>query len=217
MECMYIREKDLHEMTSEEIVDDLARPDNDGFLASPLHRIMLDELTFRQIKNLTGAIDSFSNSSDKSSKKLLWLTWILIILTIALTVMTFVMIKNGQKETLSSNNISLNAQFFTPTNIGIAGTIESGKPVLLKNKGIYSDAELDNYLGTFDLIQNSYDEKLLKETDFCDSFSSYITNASKNQEVQKYIADSQKINSQFFTSVPYLYNKVQSSKSENCH
>ena len=169
------------------------------------------------MKELNTNLLNSGKSSDRYSKRILYLTWALVIFTVVLVAMTAVLIIDSKNQTSSENNIALNSSFFNTMNTKIVNAIESNQPILVENHGQFTDAQLDNYLGEFDTIENAYDDGLLSQSDFCDSFSYYIGITNKNSEIQNYIATQQKTDAGFFTSLSDLANILANSKNENCH
>ena len=112
----------------------------------------------------------------------------------------------------SQNNIALNTSFFNGSTSDIVGALEDDKPILKQNGGQFTTRQLDNYLGTFETIDEVYTENLLTEDALCVSFSYYITLTVKNKEIQKYLA----ANPDFFGGISELRAVVESSKNRNC-
>lgn len=169
-----------------------------------------------ETKALNKNLATFSASSDAYSRRLIQLTWVLVFLTAALIGLGYWTINDAKEQTAIQNDIALNAQFFTKTNTSIINAMQNGKAVLDVNGGSNTETDLDNYLGTFDVIQASYDKGLLSEADFCDSFSYYINLTSQSHEVITYIINQQRANPRFFTSVADLEKIVVNSRNENC-
>src|SRR5882724_1033023 len=120
-----------------------------------------------EIRGLKGAIGTlnenlvrFTDSSDRYSKKLIYLTWALVALTIILVGLTVFMVKDAREQTSSQNSIALNSMFFTSTNSRIVDALENGNKILSDNAGTFTSGQLDNYLGTFDVIQSQYEKGL---------------------------------------------------------
>ena len=172
--------------------------------------------TVSELRSLNSTLNSFNTNSDKWSKKLVQLTWVVIIFTIILVVLTVFIIRDDHKQAQLQNNIALNSMFFGPINTGIIETIENKQHILLENNGKYNDAQLDNYLGSFDTIESSLDDNLLSESDFCDSFSYFINITNNNSEIKNYVSTQQKQDSEFFTSLKVLADKVKNSRNANC-
>src|SRR5216110_2867802 len=73
---------------------------------------------------------------------------------------SIVTIEDSREAVASQNNIALNALLYTPRNIELMHVIETEKPILEKNDGSsgkFTAADLDTYLGTFDIILGAYE------------------------------------------------------------
>lgn len=125
----------------------------------------------------------------------------------------FYQIEELKQVASSQNNIALNTEFFNDTNTGIISAIENDQPILIEDKGKYTDAQLDNYLGDFDTISDAYDEGLLSENDFCDSFSYYVQITASSSEIQKYMISE---GSSYYSGLPELSVAVDESKDKIC-
>jgi hypothetical protein len=84
---------------------------------------------------------------------------------------------------------------------------------LVENGGSYSDVDLDKYLGAFNTIELVYRDGFLSDDHLCASFSFYIKEANKNDEVKEYVAKY----SNFFSGIRNLFPAVSKSKSEYYH
>jgi hypothetical protein len=102
--------------------------------------------------------------------------------------------------------------FGDPTNLGIIEAIEEKKSILKGNGGQFSSTQMDKYLGDLETVYDVYEEGLLSEEELCGSFSAYAQEAEDNSEVKKYLTD----NSNFFSGLPKLFDKVDKSSNENC-
>jgi hypothetical protein len=168
------------------------------------------------LTELDSGIKNFHKDSDTWSNRLVNFTVILIALTIMLIFLTVDLIYEGHKEISSQNNIALNTEFFNPTNTNIIGNIENNQPILIENKGEFTDAQLNNYLEEFESVDDVYNEGLLSQADMCDSFSYYVQITDKNKEIQNYIQGQQKSDFRFFTGYQELSKVVANSKNKNC-
>jgi hypothetical protein len=128
--------------------------------------------------------------------------------------MTLFLIIDGREAVSAQDNIALNAEFFNDTNTGIIADLENNQPILVENKGRYTDVQLDNYLGDFDTITDAYNEGLLSEMNLCDSFSYYIGITASSSEVQKYMTTE---GLDYYSGLPDLTKVVNASKNPNCH
>jgi hypothetical protein len=100
--------------------------------------------------------------------------------------------------------------FLRDANTGIINAIEKRNGKILTE---HTTTQLDNYLGDFETIDQAYREGLLTPDELCTSFSYYVTATSKNEEVQKYMAE----NSEFFGGLKDLEAVVKHSTNKNCH
>lgn len=128
-------------------------------------------------------------------------------------IFVFYQIKELKEVASSQNNIALSVELFDPTNTGIIYDIETDRPILLANKGQYNTAQLDNYLGDFETIDDAYRGGFLSEDQLCVSFSYYISQTASNQEVREYMRQ----NPDFFGGLSELNTDVAASKDTNCH
>jgi hypothetical protein len=118
----------------------------------------------------------------------------------------------------SQNNILLSVLFFRDANTAIIDAIEINavdgeKQILKRHGGEYSDTRLDNYLGDFDIVDQVYREGLLTEDQMCRTFAYYVTATTKNEEVNKYLAD----NPDYFAGIKDLKSTIDKSKRKSCH
>ena len=97
-------------------------------------------------------------------------------------VVGYIQIHDVAKVARLQNSISLNTEFFNPTNTGIISAIEHNRPILVEHGGSFDNAQLDNYLGDFDLIRSVFEQNLLTEDELCTSFSYFATLTADNQE-----------------------------------
>src|SRR5215472_899541 len=104
-------------------------------------------------------------------------------LLFAALLLGYCQMRDANKAARLTNFVTLTNEFFNPANTAIISTIEDGKPILTENKGKFTDAQLDNYLGEFDTIERAYSEGLLSEEHLCISFSYYTDITNKNKEV----------------------------------
>lgn len=191
---------------------DLAATTND--------RLKKAVIELRDLNTVIGTLDTdlkgFSRGSDKWSKGLFYLTLVLVIFTIVTVVLTAFLIIDAREQTASQNNISLSALFFNTDNTGIIDAIENARSILVEDHGKYTDAQLDNYLGSFDTVETALDSHLLDESDFCDSFSYFIGITVKDAEIQKYIAEQQQTDHEYYSSLRSLANNISNSSDRNC-
>jgi hypothetical protein len=142
-------------------------------------------------------------------------------LLLAALLLAYCQIRDASKAARLTNFITLTNEFFNPTNTAIISTIEDGKPILIENKGRYTDAQLDNYLGEFDTIDTAYTEGLLSEEHLCISFSYYADITNKNKEITAYIKSQRRTqgrnSSPFFLGFSKVVKVVAESGLPDCH
>lgn len=61
-------------------------------------------------------------------------------LLLAALLLGYYQMRDANKAARLTNFITLTNEFFNPTNIAIISAIEEGKPILIENKGKYTDA-----------------------------------------------------------------------------
>ena len=84
--------------------------------------------------------------------------------------------------------LKFNREFFgNETNQKIIVAIEEGKNILKQNKGGFSEYELDDYLGYYEMMSRFEGKGLLDFKLIDDMFGHYISLAYRNQEIKKYI------------------------------
>jgi hypothetical protein len=142
-------------------------------------------------------------------------------LLLAALMLAYCQIRDASKAARLTNFITLTNEFFNPTNTAIISTIEDGKPILIENKGRYTDAQLDNYLGEFDTIDTAYTQGLLSEEHLCISFSYYADITNKNKEITAYIKSQRRTqgrnSSPFFLGFSKVVRVVAESGLPDCH
>ena len=135
--------------------------------------------------------------------------------------LAYCQLRDTNKVARLTNFITLTNEFFNPTNTAIISTIEDAKPILIENKGKYTDTQLDNYLGEFDTIYTAYIEGLLTEEHLCVSFSYYADITNKNKEVIAYINSQRRMQGRysapFFLGFSKIVKVVAESKLSDCH
>lgn len=70
---------------------------------------------------------------------------------------------------------------------GIANDIYDGKPVLKKNKGLWDDADIDDYLGYYESLDDYVNAGSLNLRDEFNNYSDVILSAYNNKEIKNYI------------------------------
>jgi hypothetical protein len=71
----------------------------------------------------------------------------------------------------------------------IASDIENGKHILTIHGGRWSDRQLSDYLGFFELMEDYVEAGSLNTRDVYDNYANDILNAYNHPEIKKYITD----------------------------
>jgi hypothetical protein len=96
---------------------------------------------------------------------------------------------SDQRQFESANlMLSFNQHFRNEKNSKLVDAIASGRPLLEKNKGPFSEADLDDYLVMFELLDTVYDNHLITREMVDDAFSFDIEKAYQNKETQSFMA-----------------------------
>jgi hypothetical protein len=129
----------------------------------------------------------------------------------------FQILDSNRAERLT-NFITLTTRFFDPINTDIIDAIENWKPIL-RPRGKFTEAQLDNYLADFDSIDEVYEEGFLSEAQLC-MFSYYITLTATNKEISEYITKVRRAQTAgskpFFGGYYKLVELVEKSKLPEC-
>lgn len=175
-------------------------------------------VSFRRVTmaQLVTTLEKFTDSSDKAARRLIYLTWSLIVLTVLLIGLGAMTISDARKSAALQNNIVLNNQLYSGSNLIVMESIKSIYPTLKDNGGDITAFQLNIYLGTFDVIYSAYHNHLLNEEDLCDSFSYYIAITHEDTEVMNYVSDMRKTDPGFFQGFIELYQITSNSKNLSC-
>ena len=101
---------------------------------------------------------------------------------------------NQYKKVAQGNFLlELNQDFFFNDRLyNLRKAIESNQPIFKTKGGGFTEQDVDDYLGTFDLIENLISSKILDENLVLDTFCDYAEEAYENQETKDYIANLRK-------------------------
>ncbi len=112
----------------------------------------------------------------------------LFIATVALTLIAYIQLKALRGQANADFVLKFNREFFDKeTNQKIITLIEEKRNLLKQNDGDFSDYQLDDYLGYFELM-SWYEKKGIIDFELIDEmFGHYISLAWQNEEIKKYI------------------------------
>lgn len=104
--------------------------------------------------------------------------------------------------------------FYEPNNKKIIRLINGNETILALNGGEIVDADLDDYLGIFELLQIYLkDGTITKKTTYA-MFGFYIKKTWEYEEIRNYIDDVRTAESDdtYFDGLEYLYNRFNKTK-----
>ena len=117
--------------------------------------------------------------------------------TLIFVIIVYWSTKDSQKTRLGDFLLRLHdSLFYQENNAKIIKCIESNKPVLKKNGGIFSEFELDNFLGSIELLSVFVKENLIKENLVKHIFGYYIVKTGNSKEIKQYVKESRSKNGQ---------------------
>ena len=93
----------------------------------------------------------------------------------------------------------------------IRSTIESGKPILKAHGGRFTADDLEGYIGIFDSLNDLYAKNMVNKELFYNEFSYDIEKAYDNQEIQSYLKDIRKEESDYFSGFDNLAKAMKAA------
>lgn len=121
------------------------------------------------------------------------INWGIFVATVSLATVAYVQLKALRQQATADFLLKFNRDFFgSNINQQIIIAIEEKKKLLKANRGKFTEYELDDYLGYYELMAQ-YEKKGLLDFELIDEmFGHYIVLAWKNREVKKYIKELRK-------------------------
>lgn len=113
----------------------------------------------------------------------------LFLATVGLVYIAYYQVNKIREQSNADFIARLNREFFyeNATNPSIIKAIEEHRPILLKNKGIFSEYDLHAYLRYFEMIER-FTAKGIISLDLVDEmFGNYIARAWENNEIKEYV------------------------------
>jgi len=90
--------------------------------------------------------------------------------------------------------LELNRDFsFNPKLYRMRKVIESGKPILGQRGGMFTEQDIDDYIGFFEMMSIFVDKEILDLCMVRDNFDVFMEDAYKNREIREYITRVRKI------------------------
>lgn len=110
--------------------------------------------------------------------------------TAVLALIAYIQLKALREQANADFLLKFNREFFAnDTNQSMITAIEENEGILTANNGNFSDYQLDDYLGYYELM-SWYAKRGLLDYELIDEmFGHYISMAWQNQEIQNYITE----------------------------
>ena len=123
----------------------------------------------------------------------LLLTFVLAVATVFLWISTRAQVIELRKSSQGTLLVTINRDFFLTDRLyAVRKAIESGGPILTKNRGKLAEQDVDDYIGFFDLLQSLIRRDILARDLVEDNFCEFAVDAYKSKEIQSYIAEERK-------------------------
>jgi len=87
--------------------------------------------------------------------------------------------------------------------------IESGKPILKAHGGKFSEDDLEGYLGIFDSLNDLYEKGMINRDLFYNEYSFDVEKLYDHPEVQSYLTEIRKAESDYYIGVDSLAKKMK--------
>jgi len=114
--------------------------------------------------------------------------WGLFIATVALATVGYIQLRALEKQANADFLLKFNREFFgSKTNQKIIISLEEGKTILNIHGGSFSEYQLDDFLGYYELMARFMKDGLLDFDIIDDMFGHYISLSWRNGEMQEYI------------------------------
>ena len=88
--------------------------------------------------------------------------------------------------------LEFNQALSSPINTKIIFALENNKPIFIENGGEFTTADIDNYLGNYELLNNTYQVGLISNDMLYNGFSYDIVKTYQNTEIKNYLAEIRK-------------------------
>ena len=91
----------------------------------------------------------------------------------------------------------------------LRSVIESGKPILKAHGGKFSEDDLEGYLGIFDSLNDLYEKGMINRDLFYNEYSFDVEKLYDHPEVQSYLTEIRKAESDYYIGVDSLAKKMK--------
>ncbi len=118
---------------------------------------------------------------------------VLAVATVFLWISTRAQVNELRKSSRGTLLVTINRDFFLTERLyGVRKAVESGGPILKKNRGKFAEQDVDDYIGFFDLLQSLIRQDILARDLVEDNFCEFAEDAYNNKEIQTYVAELRK-------------------------
>src|SRR5215510_11787420 len=128
--------------------------------------------------------------SERFEKYQLLLTTVLVVANILLWWTTRESVQGARRASQGTLIAQLNKDiFFDGRMYKIRKAIEAKKPLLKSHKGEFTEEDVEDYIGTFDMVYGFVERGILDCDLADDNFGAYVEEAYTNKEIRDYISD----------------------------
>jgi hypothetical protein len=118
-------------------------------------------------------------------------------------------IKSTQNATYMEYVFKFNEQLSEPTNQAIALAIEDGRKILKSDGGVFSDDDLDSYLGIYEDLAKALQMNLISKDLFYNDFFDNLSMVYNNKEVRDYLVRIRKDSPDYFSGFESLAKEFE--------
>ena len=119
-------------------------------------------------------------------------------------------IRNMQSAQLM---LDFNNQLSTDKNLRLIVAIEEDEPIFKKTGGEFTTADIDQYLGIYELLNNVSEIGLISDDMLYNAFSYDIIKTYQNKEIQDYLSEIRQEDSYFFLGFEILAEDIISAEA----
>jgi hypothetical protein len=122
---------------------------------------------------------------------------------------------HGQRERTSADlMLKFDHDLSTGNDDALVNAIENGDKILKRNGGQFTESNLDELLGEYELVADTSDAGLITDRMIFDAFSYDLCQVYKNREVAEYVSESQRSDPTFYVGFQKLARRFDTMRSE---
>lgn len=120
----------------------------------------------------------------------LFFSFLLVLANIFLWIAVMKQLKEARRASQGTILLEANRDFFFSDRMyRVRKAIESKKPILKSNGGQFTEQDLEDYIGYFEMLYGFTEQKILNLQLAEDNFGAYVEEAWVNKEVREYIGE----------------------------